>query len=51
MTKIPFFTTTQFEPMPMAKTFGLSVVTLGVFGFPIWFMVADEYKLESFKAE
>lgn len=41
----------QFEPLPAAKTFWLTIATLGVFGFPVWLMVYDDYKMESFKAQ
>ncbi len=35
----------------MAKTFTLSVVTLALFGMPIWIMVAEDYKMQSFVAQ
>mmetsp|Transcript_30630 Transcript_30630/g.78189 ORF Transcript_30630/g.78189 Transcript_30630/m.78189 type:complete len:101 (-) Transcript_30630:360-662(-) len=42
--RLPF----NFQPPSMAKTFGLTVVTLGVFGFPIWFEMYDDWKMQSF---
>lgn len=41
-------THTQFEPPSMAKTFTMTLVTLGIFGLPIWVMAAEDYKMAGF---
>eukprot|EP00199_Chlamydomonas_sp_CCMP681_P004310 CAMPEP_0119102274 /NCGR_PEP_ID=MMETSP1180-20130426/1069_1 /TAXON_ID=3052 ORGANISM="Chlamydomonas cf sp, Strain CCMP681" /NCGR_SAMPLE_ID=MMETSP1180 /ASSEMBLY_ACC=CAM_ASM_000741 /LENGTH=105 /DNA_ID=CAMNT_0007086527 /DNA_START=9 /DNA_END=326 /DNA_ORIENTATION=+ len=45
--RVPF----DFQPPSMFKTFSLSVFFLGVSGFPIWVMVNDSMKMESFLAQ
>eukprot|EP00798_Chlamydomonas_sp_ICE-L_P016479 gene16479-22701_t len=38
-----------FEPPSMGKVFGMTVVAMGVFGFPIWVYVYEDYKMQVFK--
>jgi len=38
----------QFEPPSMFKTFTLTLVTLGVFGLPIWVMGYEDYQMSAF---
>ncbi|GIL52223.1 hypothetical protein Vafri_8147 [Volvox africanus] len=38
----------NFEPMPTGSLFFRTLVLTGVFMFPVWFMVYDEYKYTSF---
>jgi hypothetical protein len=42
---------TQFEPMGMGSLFARSVVITGIFLFPIWLFLADDYKYQQFQAE
>ncbi|PNH06868.1 hypothetical protein TSOC_006716 [Tetrabaena socialis] len=38
----------NFEPMPMGSLFVRALIITGVFFFPVWIMVYDDYKYTSF---
>ncbi|GFR51679.1 hypothetical protein Agub_g14122 [Astrephomene gubernaculifera] len=38
----------NFEPMPMGSLFVRTLIMTGVFFFPVWIMLNDEYKYTSF---
>ncbi|GLC39106.1 hypothetical protein PLESTB_000006800 [Pleodorina starrii] len=38
----------NFEPMPAGSLFVRTLILSGVFFFPVWFMINDEYKYSSF---
>jgi hypothetical protein len=41
----------QFQPPSTLKTFALTVVTFGIFGFPIWIYMYEDSKMQSFLKE